>query len=95
MNNSTREAKWQPLEHENRPGWPAAPSRHWQASSGALYAMGGVPRYRGAVFNERHWCAENVRRQVLFYSAIICHNWDLGLPADYNHSRTHASRKKK
>ena len=44
MNNSTREAKWQPLEHENRPGWPAAPSRHWQTSSGALYAMGEVPR---------------------------------------------------
>ena len=54
MNNSTREAKWQPLEHENRPGWPAAPSRHWQTSSGALYyAMGEVPRYRGAVFNKR------------------------------------------
>ena len=62
MSSTTRDAKDQPLEDENRPGRPAGPSRHWQTSADALCAMAReVSRLRGAVVTERHWCAEYVR----------------------------------
>ena len=62
MSSTTRDAKDQPLEDENRPGRPAGPSRHWQTSADALYAMAReVSRLRGAVVTERHWCAEYLR----------------------------------
>ena len=62
MSSTTRDAKDQPLEDENRPGRPAGPSRHWQTSADALYAMAReVLRLKGAVVTERHWCAEYVR----------------------------------
>jgi hypothetical protein len=65
MSSTTRDAKDQPLEDENRPGRPAGPSRHWQTSADALYAMAReVSRLRGAVVTERHWCAEYVRGRV-------------------------------
>ena len=62
MSSTTRDAKDQPLEDENHPGRPAGPSRHWQTSADALYAMAReVSRLRGAVVTERHWCAEYLR----------------------------------
>ena len=67
MSSTTRDAKDQPLEDENRPGRPAGPSRHWQTSAGALYAMvREVSRLRGAVVTERHWCAEYVRGRAFW-----------------------------
>ena len=67
MSSTTRDAKDQPLEDENRPGRPEGPSRHWQTSADALYAMAReVSRLRGAVVTERHWCAEYVRGRVCY-----------------------------